>query len=68
VDESSLAQWVVVVQSAVLLLNKVRCVGLGSVVCSLQGRKCVREYVGGIFMPESFSVLGIYKSWYLLMF
>jgi len=28
----------------------------------------VREYGDGIFMPESFSVLEIYKSWYLLMF
>ena len=26
-DESSPAQWAIVVQSAVLLLNKVRCVG-----------------------------------------
>ena len=69
-DESSPAQWVVVVRSAVLLLNKVRCVVLGSVVCCLRGRKCVREnvYGGGVFMPEGFSVLGIYKSWYLLMF
>jgi len=58
----------VVVRSAVLLLNKVRCVGLGSVVSCLRGRKCLREYGGGIFRPESFSVLGIYKSWYLLMF
>jgi len=60
VDERSPAQWVVVVRSAVLLLNKVRCVGLGSVVCWLRGRKCVRECGGGIFMPESLSVLGIY--------
>jgi len=67
VDESWPAEWVVVVRSAVLL-NKVRCVGLGSVVCCLRGRKCVRECGGGIFMPESFSVLGIYKSWYLLIF
>jgi len=68
VDESSPAQWVVVVRSAVLLLNKVRRVGLGSVVCCLRGRKCVRECGGGVFMPECFSVLRIYKSWYLLMF
>ena len=57
-DESSPAQWVVVVRSAVFLLNKVRCMGLGSVVSCLRGRKCVREYGGGIFMPERFSVLG----------
>ena len=67
-DESSPAQWVVVVRSGVLLLNKVRCVGLGSVVCCLRDRKCLREYGGGVFMPESFTVLGVYKSWYLLMF
>ena len=67
-DESSPAQWVVVVRSAVLLLNIVCCVGLGSVVSCLRGRKCVRECGGCIFMRESFSVLGIYKSWYLLMF
>ena len=36
-DESSPAQWVVVVRSAVFLLNKVRCVGLGSVVSCLRG-------------------------------
>jgi len=34
--------------------------GLGSVVCCLWGRKYVREYGGGIFMPESFLVLAIY--------
>ena len=67
-DESSPAQWVVVVRSAVLLLNEVRCVGLGSVVCYLRSRKCVRDFGGGIFMPESFSVLGIYNSCYLHMF
>ena len=67
-DESSPAQSVVVVRSAVLLLNEVRCVGLGSVVCCLRSRICLCEYGGRIFMPESFSVLGIYKSCYLLMF
>jgi len=36
-----------------------------SVVC---GQKIVRQCVGGIFMLENFSVLGIYNSWYLLMF
>jgi len=43
-------------------------VGLGSVVSCLLGRKCLCRYGGGTFMPESFSVLGIYKSCYLLMF
>jgi len=37
-DESSPAQWVIVVQSAVFLLNKVRCVGLGSMVSCLCSR------------------------------
>ena len=58
-DESSPAQWVVVVRSAVLL-NKVRCVGLGSVVSCLRGRKCVRNCGGGIFMPESFVLVLTY--------
>ena len=67
-DESSPAQCVVLVRSAFFILNKVRCVGLGSMVSCLRGRKCVRVYGGGIFMPEIISVLGKYKSWYLLMF
>jgi len=37
-DESSPAQWVVVVRSAIFLLNKVRCVVLGSVVSCLCSR------------------------------
>ena len=30
--------------------------GLGSMVCCLRGRKCVREYGDGVFMPENFSI------------
>jgi len=66
--ESSPAQWVVVVRIAFFLLNKMRCVGLGSVIFCLRGRKRIREYGGGIILPEIFSVLGKYSSWYLLMF
>jgi len=61
-----------VVRSAVLFLNKVRCVGglVGMISC-LRGRKCVCEYSGGIALVylclRIFLYWG-YKSWYLLVF